>query len=91
MRGNDKPAAFISLAAAARLAAVEENKRISNAIMSELEKIGVPPTRTFIKFQILEKSNVGFYKSTYDSKTVSLDSPIVVFVTSLESALVKDQ
>jgi hypothetical protein len=73
LRGNDEPAAFISLAAAARLG-VEENKRISNAIMSELEKIGIPPTRTYIKFQILEKSNVGFDKSTYDGK--SLDSPM---------------
>ena len=72
LRGTDEPAAFISLAAGARLG-VEENKKISDTIMSELEKIGVPPTRTYIKFQLMERSDIGHNKSTYDGKILAAD------------------
>ncbi len=45
---------------------VEENKRLSNEIMSLLEtKLGVSPTRFYIRFDDAKAQDVGYNKSTF--------------------------
>ena len=44
---------------------VEENKQHSKALMSELEKIGIRPDRTYIYFEDAQPFEVGFNKTTF--------------------------
>ena len=63
-----EPLAILTLSSIGHLG-VEENKTYSIVIMTELEKLGIPPTRVFISFNELQPSEVGYNKTTIaDSK-----------------------
>jgi hypothetical protein len=44
---------------------VEENKKHSNAIMIELEKLDIPSNRVYVYFQDFLPFEVGYNKTTF--------------------------
>ena len=63
--GTKEPAAMITCLSIGKLG-VEENKKHSKAIMSELNKLGVVSTRMFINFIDPKGADVGYNDSTFD-------------------------
>ena len=63
--GTNEPAAMITCFSIGKLG-VEENKKHSKAIMSELNKLGVVSTRMYISFIDAKAAEVGYNDSTFD-------------------------
>lgn len=61
---TNEPCANVSVLSIGKLG-VEENKRHSNAIMTELNKIGIPSTRMYIHFIDPKPGDVGYNNSTF--------------------------
>lgn len=62
--GTKEPCAYVTVMSIGKLG-VEENKQHAKAIMTELEKIGVPPSRAYIYFEDAQPFEVGFNKTTF--------------------------
>lgn len=62
--GTNEPCAYVILMSIGRLG-LEENKMHSKAIMTELEKIGIPANRVYIYFQDAQPFEVGYNKTTF--------------------------
>lgn len=62
--GTKEPCAYVTIMSIGSLG-VEENKKHSKAIMSELEKIGIPADRTYIYFEDAQPFEIGFNKTTF--------------------------
>ena len=62
--GTNEPCAYITLMSIGRLG-VEENKKHTQVIMAELEKLYIPPSRVYIYFQDVLPFEVGYNKTTF--------------------------
>jgi phenylpyruvate tautomerase len=62
--GTNEPCAVVNLMSIGRLG-VEENKKHSNAVMSELNQLGIPSTRMYISFVDPKPGDVGYNNSTF--------------------------
>ena len=68
LRTTNEPCAYLQLGAGAGKINAEANKKISNVVCTELEKIGIPATRCYISFVSLASENIGHNKTTYAEK-----------------------
>jgi hypothetical protein len=68
LRTTDEPCAFLKLGAGAGKINAEANKKISEVVCTEMEKVGIPATRCYIDFLPLIPENIGFNKTTYAEK-----------------------
>lgn len=64
--GSNEPAALCELVSIGALSK-ESNKKHSKVIMSLLEKeVNISPSRTYIEFRDISKTNCGFNRTTFD-------------------------
>lgn len=64
MKGTSEPCALITVLSIGRLG-IEENKKHSKAIMTELNKLGIPGDRMYISFVDPKPEDVGYNFSTF--------------------------